>query len=527
MPEYLSPGVYIEEIRTGPVPIEGVGTSTAGFVGQTVRGPTEAKLVTSWLEYQRWYGGLTDISVSYLPWAVQGFFDNGGQRAFIARVVRDGAASAFFDLETAAGTQSLHVEALGPGEWGNRLFVRVDEASQQGKVRLTIIYFTREPDPFVDPLDPEQFGNPNRIEPTATEDYDNLDVDPRGPGYILNTVNATSQLVELSWIAPDEEPALPTQVAFADAALDGGGDGADAATVPNYVGTEATADDPAAGLTALGAIDEIALLCVPDEVVLPEIREQVLLQCEQLKDRFAALQFPQGQSNVANLRIDRPSLYAAIYWPWIRVFDPRTQDTVLVPPSGHVLGIYARTDTTRGVHKAPANEDVRGIVTRDLPGNRTPLEFKVTKGQQDVLNPRNINVIRDFRADGRGIRVWGARTTATDPDWKYVNVRRLFIFLEESIDQGTQFVVFEPNYEATWAIVRRSISNFLTRVWRDGALAGTTPEEAFFVRCDRTTMTPDDIDNGRLICYIGVAPVKPAEFVIFRISQKTLEAVPA
>ena len=152
------------------------------------------------------------------------------------------------------------------------------------------------------------------------------------------------------------------------------------------------------------------------------------------------------------------------------------------------------------------------------------LEFKVTRAMQEILNPRGINCIRDFRSDGRGIRVWGARTMSSDPEWKYINVRRLFIFIEESIDEGTQWVVFEPNDESTWSAVRRNITNFLISVWRSGALFGTTQEEAFYVRCDRTTMTEDDINNGRLICEIGIAPVKPAEFVIFRISQKTIEA---
>jgi Phage tail sheath protein FI len=148
------------------------------------------------------------------------------------------------------------------------------------------------------------------------------------------------------------------------------------------------------------------------------------------------------------------------------------------------------------------------------------LELTVNKGEQDILNPKNINVLRDFRADSRGYRVWGARCMTSDAAWKYVPVRRLFIFLEESIDQGTQWVVFEPNDEPLWARVRQSVTNFLTRVWRDGALMGATPEQAFFVKCDLTTMTQDDIDNGRLIMLIGVAPVKPAEFVIIRIGQK-------
>ena len=186
-----------------------------------------------------------------------------------------------------------------------------------------------------------------------------------------------------------------------------------------------------------------------------------------------------------------------------------------MPPTGHVAGIFARTDIERGVHKAPANEVVAGRRRPEPSSCRSP------KGEQDILNPRGVNCIRDFRTDGRGIRVWGARTMSSDPEWKYVNVRRLFIFVEESIDEGTQWVVFEPNDEPLWAQVRRSIDELPARVWRSGALMGTTQEEAFFVKCDRTTMTQDDIDNGRLICYIGIAPVKPAEFVIFRISQKT------
>jgi phage tail sheath protein FI len=189
-----------------------------------------------------------------------------------------------------------------------------------------------------------------------------------------------------------------------------------------------------------------------------------------------------------------------------------------------MTGIFARTDIDRGVHKAPANEVVRGIVTRDLNGGRKPLTHTLSKREHDLLNPRGVNVIRDFRSDGRDIRIWGARTMSSDAMWKYVNVRRLFIFLEQSIDRGTQWSVFEPNTEPTWIAVRTSITNFLRTVWRNGALQGTTQDEAFFVKCGRNTMTQDDIDNGRLVCLIGVAPAKPAEFVIFRISQKTIEA---
>jgi phage tail sheath protein FI len=271
------------------------------------------------------------------------------------------------------------------------------------------------------------------------------------------------------------------------------------------------------GLEALATVDEISLLLVPDEVRagLGQVTNEIIDQCLNLKDRFAIVSSLQGKSDAPNLQVPQDTSYAAFYYPWIWVYDPSIKDYRLIPPTGHVAGIYVRTDIERGVHKAPANEVVRGA---------TDLEFPVTIGMCDILNPRGINCIRDFRGAGRGIRVWGARTMSSDGEWKYVSVRRLCIFVEESIGKGTQWLVFEPNDEYTWARVRRSITNFLITVWRSGALMGTTPDEAFFVKVDRTTMTPEDIDNGRLICYIGIAPLRPAEFVIFRISQKTADA---
>jgi uncharacterized protein len=522
MPEYLSPGVYVEEVATGPRPIEGVSTSTAGFVGQTERGPDLPRLVTSSSEFQRWYGGVIDQS--FLPFAAQGFFENGGKRLFVARVTRSNADPA--NLTVGA----LLLTALGKGAWGNRVFVKVAQ-SRSGdpakRFRLTLAYYrTPPPIPLVDPTDPTKLREANRREPDLLEDYDNLGFDPAGPNYVLTRLNGSSQLVKADWAAT---PALPGSLAFKEMA--NGDDGTGDFTQEDYLGNPLAAIGKRTGLFGLEEIDQISLLCVPDEVntTLPEtvrnaIRTATIGQCERLKDRFAILQVEEGKGDVAVIPQPPDTSYAAIYYPWIHVFDPRTQDFTLVPPSGHVAGIYARTDVERGVHKAPANEVVRGILTRDLGGDRGPLEFRISKGEHDILNPRGINVIRDFRADRRGIRVWGARTLSSDPLWKYVNVRRLFLFVEESIDEGTQWVVFEPNDPTTWANVQRSVTNFLIRVWRDGALLGTTQDEAFFVKCDRTTMTQDDIDNGRLICLIGIAPVKPAEFVIFRISQKTSEA---
>jgi phage tail sheath protein FI len=204
--------------------------------------------------------------------------------------------------------------------------------------------------------------------------------------------------------------------------------------------------------------------------------------------------------------------YAAMYYPRIVVYDPIADEEVTVPSSGHMAGIYAQTDDTRGVWKAPANVVINGI---------EGLEAKLSNGDQDVLNPFpvNINALRDFRDHNRGLRVYGARCITFDDAWKYVNVRRLFIFLEASLDQGTQWAVFEPNDEKLWGRLIQSVSAFLTTVWREGGLMGTKAEEAFFVRCGRDTMSQDDIDNGRLIMLVGVAPVYPAEFVIIRIGQ--------
>jgi phage tail sheath protein FI len=550
MPEYLAPGVYVEEVPAGPVPIEGVGTTTTGFVGQTVRGPLVPQLVTGWPEFQRWYGGLLDASVSYLPFAVKGFFDNGGQRAFIARVTRSDArpAEGAFALSAPApATQRLRIRALGPGAWGSRLFVRIADSRQRRPdpanplgvpvgFRITVLYYTDAPPlPLVDPTDENNRRDPRRREPSIIEDWDNLRWGRREPNYVEGVVNAGSQLIQVSWADPVADTARPTNAPFAQLTAVAGVDGTAPIGAGDYQGGPMVLDPGRApvnvGLAGIELIDEVALVCVPDEAtaVLPvpdqvALREAIVNQCELLKDRFAVMSVPANQSNVANVLPFRDTSYAAIYYPWIRVLDTRTGLTLLVPPSGHVTGIYARTDIERGVHKAPANEVVRGILTTDITPTELPLEFKVTKGQQDILNPRGINVIRDFRADLRGIRVWGARTMSSNPQWKYVNVRRLFIFVEESIDQGTQWVVFEPNDYTTWARVVRSVTNFLTTVWRSGALMGLTAEEAFFVKCDRTTMSQDDIDNGRLIVLVGIAPVKPAEFVIFRISQKTAEA---
>ena len=280
-----------------------------------------------------------------------------------------------------------------------------------------------------------------------------------------------------------------------------------------------TSEDLIGGLAALERIDEVTMLSVPDLMSLPAeqvkiVQLKMIEQCSLLTDRMAILDPPQGYdvSTVKEWRLVEAgydSKYATLYWPWIKVRDPLHGSTLLVPPSGHVAGIWGRNDDDRGVHKAPANETVQGALD---------IELNVTNAEHGLLNPEGINVIRKF--SGRGIRIWGARTLApADDPSRYVNVRRYMNYLRESIDEGTQWCVFEPNDAALWGRIVRTISAFLAMEWRKGALFGLSPAEAFYVKCDDELNTAESIDVGQVICEVGVAPVKPAEFVIFRLSQ--------
>lgn len=302
-------------------------------------------------------------------------------------------------------------------------------------------------------------------------------------------------------------------------ALAGGDDDLGGITELTYQGVDAADVVDRTGIHALTGIDDISIVAVPGQSG-QIVQNAMLTHCERMRYRIAVLDsLPNARlGDVQTQRNLYDSTRGALYYPWLVIADPfgRPGERLAVPPSGHICGAFARTDTERGVHKAPANVVVRNIL--DLQAN-------ITTGEQEILNPRGINVIRDFSALGRSRRIWGARTISSDPEWRYVPVRRLFLFVEKSIERGTQFAVFEPNDANLWATVRRSLTNFLTSVWRDGALLGASPEDAFFVEVGPTTMTQDDIDNGRLIVLVGIAPVKPAEFVIFRISQRTAGAL--
>jgi uncharacterized protein len=400
MPQYLAPGVYVEEVASGSKPIAGVGTSTAGFIGvvaddvvmpdqpgtvqtdangdlilddgKPVAVPyavalvNQPQLITRWGSFRNTFGDI-QAGNSILAHAVYGFFNNGGTRCWVTRVAPRG---------TVADTEGALIAAL--------------------------------------------------------ETFD--------------------------------------------------------------------------------AIDEIAIVAIPGAVG-DAVQTAILDHCqnEYLQDRFAILD-GRRTDTLTKQAIQggvRDSSYGAIYYPWIEVFDPVSNDNIIVPPSGHIAGIYSRVDAARGVHKAPANEVIRGALGVDM---------LVSKADQAGLNPDDINVIRKF--DGN-ITLWGAHTLAgkEDAEWRYINVRRLFLFLRESIDEGTQWVVFEPNDRSLWAKITRNVTAFLTVVWRAGALFGSTPQEAFYVKCDDDTNPPELRELGQVVTEIGVAVVKPAEFVIFRISQ--------
>ncbi len=433
-----------------------------------------------------------------------------------------------------AAITAAQAAAIGTSTTTTRVVLRSRE------FRLTV-YLYRHPDPAV----------PSRnTQVIQTETFRNLSMDPRHSQYFQTVIGAINGQLRLSdrrpegasWLIRVQDTAT-TQAALwaprlgpeplvdvlpngltkpAQHKLDIGGDDS-LATVDDaiYIGADAVDPQDRTGIYAIENAPNVSLVAIPGQGT-PAIQSALIDFCETSKSLFAVLDPRYPDAAIADIQAQRQGFdtkYAAIYYPWLTIPDPIPANLALVPdfplpPSGHVVGIYARVDDSRGVFKAPANEVVQGI---------TGLTQTLVQGDQDVLNPapNNINVIRDFRPQGRGIRVWGARCITSDDNYKYVPVRRLLIFIEQSLNVGLQDVVFEPNTPQLWASVERVIGNFLYTVFTSGAFAGATPEQSYFVRCDQTTMTPDDIDAGRLIALVGVAPAMPAEFVIIQIALMT------
>ncbi|MEV6415992.1 phage tail sheath family protein [Kribbella sp. NPDC051718] len=504
MPTYLSPGVYVEEVEAGQRPIEGVGTAVAAFVGFAEKGPLNTPtLITNWTQFTQTFGDF--VEGSYLAHAVFGYIQNGGSAAYIVRIGGDSSsADAAKQLpagppQTVLGHYKVVAQLNGakPADVSIEVSDSAAENPPEGAVKLTVRANGRQPEEY-DPVVPDR-----RADKAVN---------------IATVVNAKSKTVKVEELAASAalEPVANGKkqlVAPAPAAVEGVG-------ADDYVGDVAQRT----GFSGLEAIEDVTIVAVPDLMsayqqgaidleTVHSVQQAVITHCELMGNRMAVLDPPPALNaqQIKDWRMNQAgydSKYAALYWPWAKTFDPASGRNILVPPSGHAAGIWARTDETRGVHKAPANEVVRGAIA---------LETQITKAEHDLLNPIGVNCLRSF--PGRGIRIWGARTLSSDPAWRYVNVRRLFNYMEESILGGTQWVVFEPNDDALWARIRRTISSFLINEWRKGALFGLTADEAFFVKCDRETNPAEAIDAGQVTCQIGIAPVKPAEFVVFQLSQ--------
>ncbi len=504
-PEYLSPGVYVEEVDRGTKPIEGVGTAVAAFVGFAEKGPVGQPIfIPNWTEFVNTFGGFT--KGSFLANAVYGYFQNGGGRCYVSRL--PGGESSEQKAEVALPSRaqptidSLSISALEAGAAGAGITVEVvkPEGAPEDQFNLIVRRGSTE----------EVFENVTLRKGRAVRN-------------VVDVVNKESKLVKVA----EKESTLTLAERTPNLGKYTLAVGEVKTTALAKVSTDVIVGNAAERTGVLGfeVADEVTMVCCPDIMALYQagslsmegvkaVQLAMVSHCENMKDRFAILDCPPNLNpqQIKDWRMKEAGYdtkYGAVYYPWIKIANPFGNGaSILVPPSGYMAGIYARSDTERGVHKAPANEVVRGVIG---------VEMQITKAEQDILNPVGINCIRAF--PGRGIRVWGARTLSSDASWRYINVRRLFNYIEESIQLGTQWVVFEPNDEALWARIRRDIVAFLTMVWRSGALFGATPAEAFFVKCDAETNPPPVRDLGQVVIEIGLAPVKPAEFVIFRISQ--------
>jgi phage tail sheath protein FI len=646
MPEYLAPGVYVEETSFRAKSIEGVSTSTAGFVGPARYGPIDGlpELITSFQEFERVFGGSErldffdqdELTHNYLAHAVRAFFDNGGRRVYISRIyqlpdepaegspleeeinaIREAGGRASFEHDSGVALRARYPGTAGEcrvaftfrvGE--NVLSVHRDEPDDTGynvlrginaddlvwiadeaasvpeqpsgtfaraeryfddvvgrstwrldtgvedeepieieslntvadgrndirrvSVSVEVIFVDRlgtilrldswenlgfTPDARTSITTIFAAGIPSRTQELRTPIILDTDID-NGPELAQALLDIFGELTAAS--QPVETNVLAAHGRRFEVPLTAGSDGVRPGSRA-YIGSSFDDGRRKSGLMALEDIPDVSIVAAPgysadgnadDDAVTrtQAVSNALISHAERMQYRIAVLDAAndQGLTDVRAQRAQLDSKHAALYFPWVRVLDPVTEQEIVLPPSGFVSGIYARNDIERGVHKAPANEVVRGALG---------FEMTLNKSQQDVLNPEGINCFRFL--EGRGNRLWGARTISSDPEWKYVNLRRYFAYLERSIERGTQWVVFENNGYTLWANVRRTIEDFLFNEWKQDHLLGEKPEQAYFVRCDRTTMTQNDLDNGRLVCLIGVAPLRPAEFVIFRIGQWT------
>jgi Bacteriophage tail sheath protein len=518
MTTYAAPGVYVEEVPSSERVLTAAPTAVAAFVGFTERAPTDdpndpqgmaPRLVTSWTQFESLYGSFAPGCV--LPLAMYGYFANGGAIAYVCRVPNTDPSGLPSRLELPAADRALgsplQVESVDP-DANIAIDIRTDdtgEDSEEGPASFTLTVLAD--------------GEP-------VEEYPNLTFGGERDVKIVVNEASTKVKVKLELdkkvdLSSQLELIKPGQYQLAKAAPK---------KVPVTGRKFAGSESARTGINGLAIADEVTIVAVPDLITAATkedgsidlslwkaVQTALISHCEQNGNRMALLDPPPGMTpqQIKEWRSEvamYDSAFATLYYPWIKVDNPIGSNgnaEVLIPPSGHIAGVWARTDDTRGVWKAPANDTIRGVLD---------IERAVTQNEQALLNPIGINCIRPFGT--RGIRIWGARTLASDTDWRYINVRRLFNMVETTIRDGTQWAVFEPNDVALWEGVKRTLNAFLRGLWTAGALVGASADEAFYVKCDAETNPPESIDQGKLIVEVGISPVKPAEFVVFRISQQ-------
>jgi uncharacterized protein len=483
------PGVYIEELPSGVRTIVGVATSIAAFAGWAAKGPTDrAQLVLSWADFERYFGGL-DVR-SYLGYAVYQFFANGGTQAYIVRLAASDAASATVSLDSA-----LDITAKNPGQWANSYGITIKASTfDSSRFQLAVVNGSG----------------------TKVETFENLSMDNADRRFVETVINNESLLVDAAVAGGATTPPSDTS---SPAALSGGADGAVLSPDTSAFETALIPTSADSGVYHLDRVDLFNLLCVPGESTPATLsslegfcreRRAFLIADSAMDDGFSDLQNgPDGALTGDD------GINAAFYFPWVNAPNPLKENKPEpYPPCGFVAGLYARTDTNRGVWKAPAGTEasLRGV---------TGVTETLTDGENGVLNPQAINCIRTFPV--YGTILWGARTLRGNDqigsEWKYIPVRRMALFLEESLYRALKWVVFEPNDEPLWAQIRLNVGAFMHNLFRQGAFQGTTPQAAYFVKCDKETTTQNDINLGIVNIIVGFAPLKPAEFVIIKIQQ--------
>ncbi|MGH9125317.1 MAG: phage tail sheath family protein [Acidimicrobiales bacterium] len=522
MPNYAAPGVYVEEVPSSQKVLTAAPTAVAAFVGFTERAPSDdptdpdgakPRLVTSWTQFEELYGSFKNGCL--LPLSVYGYFQNGGSIAYIVRIPNTSPAGEPAQLSLPAADRAL----------GKPLTV----TSVEPDANITVDISPSGDDENEDDESegPSPFTMTVREGGAVVEQFPNLTITP-GDNNAETIVNAQSTKVRVKVdLASDVDLSQMMDVlkpgSFPLAK-------AEPIRVPVAGKKFAGSETARTGINGLAIAEDVTMVIVPDLITAARkadgtvdlgmwkaVQTALIGHCELQGNRMAVLDSPPGMTpqQIKEWRSEvamYDSAFAAFYYPWIKVDNPAGTNgdrEMFIPPSGHIAGVWARTDDTRGVWKAPANDTIRGCLDIERP---------ITKNEQSLLNPIGINCIRPFGV--RGIRIWGARTLSSDTDWRYINVRRLFNMIETTILDGTQYAVFEPNDVTLWEGVSRTLNGFLTGLWRSGALFGTSPDQAFYVKCDSETNPPQSIDEGKLVVEVGLAPVKPAEFVIFRISQQ-------